>query len=97
MFEVRFGTKIEGIGSTAWAPLDKADASEPEAFVVDALTARGRYLFLLSEGQADQPVDGAVPWYVEIFDIEKARTVLSRTTEEGDEDAGPWAGAPLAA
>ena len=77
LFETRFSSKIEGLGTTAWAPVEGDD------YQVTRREALRRFAFLVDQGRNGVPVDGVVPWLIEV--VSKSGDVLvGFTMEPGD-------------
>lgn len=77
LYEVRFASKIEGLGTTAWAPVEGDD------YVVSRREALRRFTTLVAAGKAGDTVDGVVPWLVEVVG-ENGEVLVGFTTEPGD-------------
>lgn len=62
MFVVRFKGRGEKTASD-WKPNDDDD------YIVGEAAARFRFRKLVQAGQKGEPIDGVVPWFVELVDV----------------------------
>lgn len=96
MFEVRFGTKEEGLASIAWEP------AQGDGYQCSEREARRRRDYLIGCSQRNEPVDGVVPWLIEVFEVGKTLPVFTYCPSEivrddkgapieHDEPGGEWA------
>jgi hypothetical protein len=97
LYEVRFATKEEGIGSVAWEP------KEGDGYQCGEREAKRRRDHLIGCSQRNEPVDGVVPWIIEVVAMEDPPRVvftygpgeLVRDDKgnplEHDEPGGEWA------
>lgn len=63
LFEVRFATREEGIGSVAWEPV------QGDGYQCGEREARRRRDHLIECSQRNEPVDGVVPWIIEVVEL----------------------------
>jgi hypothetical protein len=71
LYEVRFATKEEGISSIAWEP------KEGDGYQCSKREAIRRRDHLIGCCQRNEPVDGVVPWIIEVFEEGKAKPVFT--------------------
>lgn len=88
MFQVLFATKSEGVPKMPWAPKDGDD------FECGKREAQRRAKMLLEAGRKGEPVEGLVPYTVEIRSAETGVVCHSVTTEPDDVPVGAWVNAP---
>ena len=83
MYRVLFATKSEGVPTMPWAP------KEGDDFEVGKREAQRRMRELLEAGKKGEPVEGLVPYTVEIRD-EAGEVCYAVTTDADDVPTGTW-------
>lgn len=85
LYTVRFATIIEGLNTNAWAPAKGDD------YEVGKREAERRMRTLVENAKTETPVDGVVPWLVEVVDENGVVMYSATPTEPEDEPVGKWA------
>lgn len=88
MFQVCFATITEGVPTMPWAP------KEGDDFEVSKREAKRRADHLLEAGRKGEPVEGLIPYAVEIRDASTGEVLYAASTDPDDEPTGPWTRAP---
>lgn len=88
MFEVLFATRTEGAPTMPWAP------KEGDGFECSKREAKRRADHLLEAGRKGEPVEGLVPYSVEVRDAATGKVCYAASTDPDDEPVGEWVKAP---